>query len=98
MIQNIVNSIVLCVAVLFAISAYGEVPDQVSTQPEVSAGKKLEARLLDAELQRLEEDLLYPASSRVAVYLSMVLGELFALDAMTVKLNGKDVTHHLYME
>ena len=49
MIQNMVNSIVLCVAVPFAISAYGEVPDQVSTQPEVSAGKKLEARLLDAE-------------------------------------------------
>lgn len=55
-----------------------------------------EIMLLDAELQVLEEDLLYPASSRVAVYLSMDLGELFALDSVTVKLNGREVAHHLY--
>ena len=62
--------------------------------------QQLEARLLqlDAELQLLEEDLLYPASSRVAVYLSMDLGVLFALDSVSLKLNGKDVTHHLYTE
>ena len=143
MIRNIVNSIVLCVAVLFAISTYGnelqvdqapqieevptaevevptaeaqvptaevEVPTALVDVPTAEVNEpveekaeieeKLEARLLrlDAELQLLEEDLLYPASSRVAVYLSMDLGELFALDAVTVKLNGKDVTHHLYTE
>lgn len=53
---------------------------------------------LNAELMILEEDLLYPASSRVAVYLSMDMGELFTLDAVTVKLNGKEVAHHLYTE
>lgn len=53
---------------------------------------------LNAELMILEEDLLYPASSRVVVYLSMDMGELFALDAVTLKLNGKKVTHHLYTE
>ena len=60
----------------------------------------LEARLLqlDTELRLLEEDLLYPASSRVAVYLSMDLGMLFALDSVTLNLNGKDVAHHLYTE
>lgn len=87
-VRNTVNSFILCVAVLFAMSAWGEeVPEQA-----------LEAKLLqlDAELKLLEEDLLYPASSRVAVYLSMDLGELFALDAVTVKPNGKDVAHHLY--
>ena len=90
MIQNIVNSVIICIAVLFAISVYADEPTE---QP-------LEEKLLqlDAELQLLEEDLLYPASSRVAVYLSMDLGELFALDAVTLKLNGKDVTHHLYTQ
>ena len=53
---------------------------------------------LNAELMILEEDLLYPASSRVAVYLSMDVGVLFRLDAVTIKLNGKEVTHHLYTE
>lgn len=51
---------------------------------------------LNADLLILEEDLLYPASSRVAIYLSMDVGELFRLDAVTVKLNGKQVSHHLY--
>ncbi len=53
---------------------------------------------LNADLLILEEDLLYPASSRVAIYLSMDVGELFRLDAVTVKLNGKQVSHHLYTD
>lgn len=53
---------------------------------------------LDTELLILEEELLYPASSRVAVYLSMDVGEMFALDSVTVKLNGKEVSHHLYTD
>ena len=93
MIQNIVNSLILCAAVLFAISAYADEENKKDAE-------HLEAELLqlDAELRLLEEDLLYPASSRVAVYLSMDLGKLFALDAVTLKLNGKDVTQHLYTD
>lgn len=51
---------------------------------------------LNADLQILEEDLLYPASSRIAVYLSMDAGDLFKLDSITVKLNGKAIAHYLY--
>jgi len=54
------------------------------------------------ELQRdlviLEEELLFPASSQVAVFLSMDVGEFFALDAVTITLDGEDVSHHLYTE
>lgn len=53
---------------------------------------------LKRDLVILEEDLLFPASSQVAVFLSMDTGELFALDAVTVKLNGKEVAHHLYTD
>src|SRR5262245_8749272 len=53
---------------------------------------------LKRDLAVLEEDLLYPASSQVAVFLSMDVGEFFALDSVTLKLNGKDVTHYLYTE
>lgn len=53
---------------------------------------------LKRDLVILEEDLLFPASSQVAVYLSMDVGDLFALDAVTLKLNGKQVHHHLYTE
>jgi hypothetical protein len=53
---------------------------------------------LKRDLVILEEDLLYPASSQVAVYLSMDIGEFFALDAVTVKLDGDEVTHYLYTD
>ena len=53
---------------------------------------------LKRDLVVLEEDLLYPASTQVAVFLSMDVGEFFALDSVTLKLNGKDVTHYLYTE
>jgi hypothetical protein len=59
---------------------------------------KTELLKLKRDLVILEEDLLFPASSQVAVFLSMDIGELFQLDAVTVKLNGREVTHHLYTD
>ena len=53
---------------------------------------------LKRDLVILEEDLLFPASSQVSVFLSMDVGEFFGLDAVTLKLNGKEVTHHLYTQ
>lgn len=53
---------------------------------------------LKRDLVILEEDLLYPASSQVAVFLSMDVGEFFQLDAVSLKLNGKEVTNYLYTD
>lgn len=68
-----------------------------------SADEELEAAELatqdvERDLALLEEELLYPPSSRVAVYLSMDVGALFGLDAVKVVLNGHEVAHHLYTE
>ncbi|MFV2090288.1 MAG: AraC family transcriptional regulator [Pseudomonadales bacterium] len=59
---------------------------------------KKELLKLKRDLVILEEDLLFPASSQVAVFLSMDIGELFQLDAVTLKLNGREVAHHLYTD
>ncbi|MCB1684028.1 MAG: AraC family transcriptional regulator [Pseudomonadales bacterium] len=53
---------------------------------------------LKRDLVILEEDLLFPASTQVAVFLSMDIGELFQLDSVTLKLNGREVAHHLYTD
>ncbi len=53
---------------------------------------------LDQELFLLEEELLFPANTQVAVFLSMNLGEFFALDSVQLELDGKDVTNYLYTE
>lgn len=59
---------------------------------------KKELLALRRDLVILEEDLLFPASSQLAVFVSMDVGEFFQLDAVTLKINNKEVTHHLYTE
>ncbi len=49
-----------------------------------------------AELARLEEKLLYPSDTQVAVFVSLAAGEKFRLDALEVQLDGQPVARHLY--
>ncbi len=49
-----------------------------------------------AELNQLEEKLLYPSSTQVAVFVSLAGGETFRLDSVEIQLDGKPAAHHLY--
>jgi hypothetical protein len=51
---------------------------------------------LNRDLLVLEEELLFPASTQVAVFVSMDVGKLFALESVQVKLDDKLVSNHLY--
>ena len=51
---------------------------------------------LNRDLFVLEEELLFPANTQVAVYVSMDVGEFFALDAITLKIDNKEVMNYLY--
>ncbi len=53
---------------------------------------------LRRDLAILEEDLLYPASAQVAVYLAVDVGTFFQLDSVTLHINGREVTHYLYTD
>lgn len=68
-----------------------------SLDEDVQALKK-EVLDLNRELFVLEEDLLYPASTQVAVFVSMDVGDFFALDSITLKLDNKEVANYLYTE
>lgn len=68
-----------------------------SLDEDVQALKK-EVLDLNRELFVLEEDLLYPASTQVAVFVSMDVGDYFALDSITLKLDNKEVANYLYTE
>lgn len=59
---------------------------------------KQEALELNRDLFVLEEELLFPASTQVAVFLSVDVGEFFQLDSVQLKLDNKIVTHYLYTE
>jgi hypothetical protein len=65
----------------------------------------LDARIQDAksdviqlnrDLLVLEEELLFPASTQVALFVSMDVGKLFQLDSVQIKLDDKVVANYLY--
>ena len=51
---------------------------------------------LNRDLLVLEEELLFPASTQVALFVSMDVGKLFELDSVQIKLDDKLVANHLY--
>ncbi len=53
---------------------------------------------LNRDLFKLEEELLYPASTQVAVFVSVDVGTFFALDSITLKVDDKEVAHYLYTD
>jgi hypothetical protein len=51
---------------------------------------------LNKDLFVLEEELLFPANTQVAVFVSVDVGDFFALDSITLKIDNRDVTNYLY--
>ena len=73
--------------------------------PPASEFSDLDQRIQDAknaviqlnrDLMVLEEELLFPASTQVAVFVSMDVGKLFDLDSVQVKLDDREVANYLY--
>jgi hypothetical protein len=73
--------------------------------PVATVDAGLDARVQDAkadvirlnrDLLVLEEELLFPANTQVAVFVSMDVGKMFSLDSVRVQLDGKDVAAYLY--
>lgn len=59
---------------------------------------KDEVLSLNRDLFLLEEELLFPANSQVAFFISMDVGEYFGLDSVNLKIDGKEVANYLYTE
>ena len=57
---------------------------------------KKQALELNRDLFSLEEELLFPANTQVAVFVSLDVGEFFALDAVQIKVDDKIVANYLY--
>lgn len=53
---------------------------------------------INRELFILEEDLLFPASTQVAFFVSVDIGYFFKLDSIKLKVDGDWVTQYLYTD
>ncbi len=88
-----------------ALPATDVVPPDAASASKTSDFKTLDQEVqgvkkdvidLNKDLFVLEEELLFPANTQVAVFLSMDVGTFFGLDSVTVKIDNKEVTNYLY--
>jgi hypothetical protein len=49
-----------------------------------------------AELNRLEEKLLYPSNTQVAVFVAIEKGNMLRLDAVQIRIDGQLAAHYIY--
>ena len=76
-----------------------------SPAPPAPAAGTLDGRIQDVkadviklnrDLLVLEEELLFPANTQVALFVSMDVGKMFELDSVQIKLDDKVVANYLY--
>jgi hypothetical protein len=71
-------------------------PAELKTLDQEVQGLKKDVIELNKDLFVLQEELLFPANTQVALYISMDVGAFFALDSVTVKIDNKEVKNYLY--
>ena len=101
---SLAASLVLAVAV--------PVPAQEPASTDADSASRNQFRQLDQDVQSLkkevldlnrdlfllEEELLFPANSQVAFFVSMDVGEYFKLDSVRLTIDGKEVANYLYTD
>src|SRR5688572_26038032 len=73
----------------------GEPPADTRALDESVQDLKKDVVDLNKELFVLEEELLFPANTQVAVFVSMDIGEFFALDSLSLKIDNKEVANYM---
>ena len=96
------------IAILAAVAVSMPALAEEAAAPAAEAGRSaLDAEVqslrrevvdLNRDLFMLEEDLLFPASTQVAVFVSMDVGTFFDVDSVQLKVDDKEVANYLYTE
>lgn len=59
---------------------------------------KQQVLALNRSLFILEEELLFPSSTQIAVFISMDIGDFFSLDSVQLKIDNKVVSNYMYTQ
>jgi hypothetical protein len=97
-------------AVLFSLVALALMSNTLAADGQVGPGDQRQMRGLDEQIQeiksdvlsisqelsRLEEKLLYPSGTQVAIFIALAKGDQMRLDAVRLQIDGQLVAHHIY--
>lgn len=83
---------------VLSVSAHGQeiTKEQIKGQDEQVQDIKSDVLAISAELNKLEEKLLYPSNTEVTVFVSLSSDETFRLDSVEIQMDGKPVARHIY--
>jgi hypothetical protein len=70
--------------------------EQMQSLDEQVQEIKSDVLSIAAELGQLEEKLLYPSNTQVAVFVSLSEAETFRVDSVQIQIDGELVAHHIY--
>jgi hypothetical protein len=70
--------------------------EQMQSLDEQVQEIKSDVLSIAAQLSRLEEKLLYPSNTQIALFVSLAEGATFRLDAVQIQIDGEFVAHHIY--
>ncbi|HVS22305.1 MAG TPA: hypothetical protein VMU03_01165 [Gammaproteobacteria bacterium] len=97
---NFRRVVMLACSMLLCGISYGGAPgasqQEMRSLDEQVQQTKSDVLGIAADLSRLEEKLLYPSNTQVAIFVSIAPGETFRLDAMRIDVDGKLATHFIY--
>ncbi len=88
----------LCAAFLFTTVQAAEqvTKEQIKGLDEQVQDIKTDVLGISAELNQLEEKLLFPSNTQVSIFVSLNKDAGFQPDAVQLKLDDRDVAHHIY--
>lgn len=89
----VVFFITLCAFTLNIPSSYAQTNSELNKEVQQL---KSEVLKLNRELFILEEDLLFPASTQISIFVSVDIGRFFKIDSAEVKINEQEVSGFLY--
>lgn len=89
--------LLLCLMMPFAVGTAEQVTkEQIKGLDEQVQDIKKDVLKISAELNQLEETLLFPSNTQIAFFVSLAKGSGYEPDAIKLKLDNKDVAHHIY--
>lgn len=112
-IESVLKTLLFSLLLIAGFMTRAETIEFAADQQQQSAQQALDTvRSLSAEIQQLkteivglnkdlrlmEEELLFPSSSQVSVFVSLDIGQFFKLESVRLKLDGKQVVSHIYSD
>lgn len=95
---RVARSLIAGMCLLITTHAQAESPVDNASLDENIQTLKEDVIALNRDLFILEEELLYPSNTQLAVFVSLDVGKFFALDSVQLKVDDKVMTNYLYTE